>query len=142
MTQMKADLADTYFAWSGPTNAESGTNITAYYRIQGPHLVIEYARKAMSPETTSIRCIVIQRTTMAARSSSHEAEAGRMHDGGPAAAFACIASAMWIAERLLNVETHVDAIVNVIAQRGVMCAGILLPRVLHACSCARAKGKS
>ena len=35
MNQMKADLNQTYFAWSGPTNAEVGTNITAYYRIQG-----------------------------------------------------------------------------------------------------------
>ena len=43
MNQMKADLKDTYFAWSGATTAEAGTNITAYYRIQGPHLVIEYA---------------------------------------------------------------------------------------------------
>ena len=41
------------------------------------------------------------------------------------ATFAGIAAAMWIAERLLNVETHVDAIVNVIAHRGTVCAGIL-----------------
>ena len=41
------------------------------------------------------------------------------------AAFACIASVMWIAERLFQVQTHVDAMVNVIAQRGAMCAGIL-----------------
>lgn len=44
MAQIKADLDETWFAWSGATtaDAESG-NITAYYRIQGPHLVIEYA---------------------------------------------------------------------------------------------------
>ena len=41
------------------------------------------------------------------------------------ATFAAIASAMWIAERVLNVETHVDSIVNVIAHRGIVCAGIL-----------------
>ena len=49
MTQMKADLNETYFAWSGPTQAEVGTNITAYYRIQGPHLVIEYAPQSDEP---------------------------------------------------------------------------------------------
>ncbi len=49
MTQMKTDLNETYFAWSGPTNAEVGTNITAYYRIQGPHLVIEYAPQSDEP---------------------------------------------------------------------------------------------
>ena len=43
MAELKADLNETWFAWSGPTTAASGTNITAYYRIQGPHLVIEYA---------------------------------------------------------------------------------------------------
>ena len=31
--------ADTYFAWSGPTTNGSA----AYFRIQGPTLVIEYA---------------------------------------------------------------------------------------------------
>src|SRR6266567_1206147 len=43
MAELKAHIKDTWFAWSGPTTAASGTNITAYYRIQGPHLVIEYA---------------------------------------------------------------------------------------------------
>jgi Protein of unknown function (DUF3500) len=43
MAELKADLSDTWFAWSGPTTAAPGTNITAYYRIQGPHLVIEYS---------------------------------------------------------------------------------------------------
>ncbi len=49
MSQMKADLNDTYFAWSGPTNGEVGTNIMAYYRIQGPHLVLEYAPQKDEP---------------------------------------------------------------------------------------------
>ena len=49
MNQMKTDLKDTYFAWSGATTAEPGTNITAYYRIQGPHLVIEYAPQSDEP---------------------------------------------------------------------------------------------
>lgn len=43
MAEMKADIGETWFAWSGPTSASPGSNITAYYRIQGPHLVIEYA---------------------------------------------------------------------------------------------------
>jgi hypothetical protein len=43
MAELKADIAETWFAWSGPATAELGKNITAYYRIQGPHLVIEYA---------------------------------------------------------------------------------------------------
>src|SRR5262249_47473855 len=43
MAELKGDLNETWFAWSGPVTAEPGRNITAYYRIQGPHLVIEYA---------------------------------------------------------------------------------------------------
>ena len=43
MAELKADLEDTWFAWSGPITVTPGRNITAYYRIQGPHLVIEYA---------------------------------------------------------------------------------------------------
>ena len=39
MAEIRANLADTYFAWSGPTTAGSA----AYFRIQGPTLVIEYA---------------------------------------------------------------------------------------------------
>ncbi len=49
MDQLKADLDDTWFAWSGPTTFEPGANITAYYRIQGPHLVIEYAPQNDEP---------------------------------------------------------------------------------------------
>ena len=43
MAELKADLDETWFAWSGPTTVGRGKNITAYYRIQGPHVVIEYA---------------------------------------------------------------------------------------------------
>ena len=49
MAQVKADLNETWFAWSGPTTGEAGNNITAYYRIQGPHLVIEYAPQHDEP---------------------------------------------------------------------------------------------
>jgi hypothetical protein len=39
MAEIKANLPDTYFAWSGPTTNGSA----AYFRIQAPTLVIEYA---------------------------------------------------------------------------------------------------
>lgn len=49
MAELEADLNETWFAWSGPTTGEAGSNITAYYRIQGPHLVIEYAPQHDEP---------------------------------------------------------------------------------------------
>jgi hypothetical protein len=39
MAEITSKLADTFFAWSGPTTNGSA----AYFRIQGPTLVIEYA---------------------------------------------------------------------------------------------------
>ena len=39
MTSLKEKIGDTYFAWSGPT--EKGK--AAYFRVQGPTIVIEYA---------------------------------------------------------------------------------------------------
>jgi uncharacterized protein DUF3500 len=39
MAEIRSKLADTYFAWSGPTT----NGAAAYFRIQGPTLVIEYA---------------------------------------------------------------------------------------------------
>lgn len=39
MAELKANLPQTYFAWSGPTTNGSA----AYFRIQGPTIVIEYA---------------------------------------------------------------------------------------------------
>jgi hypothetical protein len=39
MAEIRATLPETYFAWSGPTTNGSA----AYFRIQGPTLVIEYA---------------------------------------------------------------------------------------------------
>lgn len=47
IAELKADLNETWFAWSGPATVDPGKNITAYYRIQGPHLVIEYAPQQM-----------------------------------------------------------------------------------------------
>jgi hypothetical protein len=43
MAEIKAGMGETWFAWSGPTTVSPGSNIAAYYRIQGPNLVIEYA---------------------------------------------------------------------------------------------------
>jgi hypothetical protein len=48
MAEINAGLDETWFAWSGPTTATPGKGITAYYRIQGPKLVIEYAPQRMS----------------------------------------------------------------------------------------------
>jgi uncharacterized protein DUF3500 len=39
MDEIRARLPETHFAWSGPTTAGSA----AYFRIQGPTLVVEYA---------------------------------------------------------------------------------------------------
>jgi hypothetical protein len=39
MAEITADLANTYFAWSGPT----ANGQAAYFRVQGPTVVIEYA---------------------------------------------------------------------------------------------------
>ena len=39
MAEIRGNLAQTYFAWSGPTTPGSA----AYFRVQGPTLVIEYA---------------------------------------------------------------------------------------------------
>ncbi len=52
MTQLKADIDETWFAWSGPVDVTAGTNIAAYYRIQGPHLVIEYAPQRLGGDPT------------------------------------------------------------------------------------------
>ena len=43
MAEIKAGLDQTWYAWSGPITVTPGQNIAAYYRIQGPKLVIEYA---------------------------------------------------------------------------------------------------
>lgn len=39
MKEIEGDVADTYFAWKGPTEKGSA----AYFRVQGPSVVIEYA---------------------------------------------------------------------------------------------------
>jgi hypothetical protein len=47
MAELRSDLGETWFAWSGPTTVVAGRNGTAYYRIQGPRLVIEYAPQSL-----------------------------------------------------------------------------------------------
>ena len=39
MLDVRSNLSNTYFAWSGPVTKEGG----AYFRIQGPTVLIEYA---------------------------------------------------------------------------------------------------
>jgi hypothetical protein len=43
MKEIESMLGETYFAWSGPPTKEGG----AYFRIQGPAVVIEYAPQAL-----------------------------------------------------------------------------------------------
>jgi hypothetical protein len=52
MAEIKADLNDTYFAWSGPTTHEPAKNGSAYYRIQGPRLVIEFSPQGVGGDLT------------------------------------------------------------------------------------------
>ncbi|HWY88136.1 MAG TPA: DUF3500 domain-containing protein [Gemmataceae bacterium] len=48
MIEIKANLADTWFAWSGPTEPGSA----AYFRVQGPTVVIEYAPQRLGGDPT------------------------------------------------------------------------------------------
>jgi hypothetical protein len=52
MAEIKAGINETWFAWSGPTTVTPGRNGTAYYRIQGPNLVIEYAPQPLGGDPT------------------------------------------------------------------------------------------
>jgi hypothetical protein len=48
MAEIKANIADTWLAWSGPTT----NGMPSYYRIQGPTLVIEYAPQPLGGDPT------------------------------------------------------------------------------------------
>jgi hypothetical protein len=48
MDEMKNNIAETYFAWSGPTEKGSA----AYFRIQGPTVIIEYAPQRLGGDPT------------------------------------------------------------------------------------------
>jgi Protein of unknown function (DUF3500) len=52
MAEIKTGLDDTYFAWSGPTTHEPGRNGSAYYRIQGPKLFIEFSPQGIGGDPT------------------------------------------------------------------------------------------
>jgi hypothetical protein len=47
LNEIKANLADTWFAWSGPLEAGK-----AYFRIQGPTVIIEYAPQSLGGDVT------------------------------------------------------------------------------------------
>lgn len=47
LAEIKANLADTWFAWSGPLKAGK-----AYFRIQGPTVIIEYAPQKLGGDVT------------------------------------------------------------------------------------------
>jgi hypothetical protein len=48
MKEMRKDVADTWFAWSGPTDKPG----MAYFRIQGPTVIIEYAPQRLGGDVT------------------------------------------------------------------------------------------
>ena len=52
MAEIRAGLDETWFAWSGPTTHAPGQNGSAYYRIQGPKLVIEFAPQDTNGDPT------------------------------------------------------------------------------------------
>lgn len=52
MKEIKAGIDDTYFAWSGPTTHAAGKNGSAYYRIQGPHVIIEFSPQGVGGDPT------------------------------------------------------------------------------------------
>ncbi len=48
MDEIKKNIAETWFAWSGPTEKGSA----AYFRIQGPTVIIEYAPQRLGGDPT------------------------------------------------------------------------------------------
>ncbi|GBR46529.1 hypothetical protein AA11825_0380 [Acetobacter pomorum DSM 11825] len=52
LKEIREDLNDTWFAWSGPTTHISGHNGSAYYRIQGPRLWIEFSPQGVGDDPT------------------------------------------------------------------------------------------
>ena len=53
MEEIKAGLDETYFAWSGPTTHQPDRNGSAYYRIQGPKLVIEFSPQGVGGDPSN-----------------------------------------------------------------------------------------
>jgi hypothetical protein len=52
MKEIRAGIDDTYFAWSGPTTHQPGKNGSAYYRIQAPHVIIEFSPQGVGGDPT------------------------------------------------------------------------------------------
>jgi hypothetical protein len=52
MQDIKANLNDTYFAWSGPLTHKPGQNGSSYYRIQGPRIMIEFSPQGVGGDST------------------------------------------------------------------------------------------
>lgn len=52
LKEIRDDLDETWFAWSGPTTHEPGRNGSSYYRIQGPHLLIEFSPQGVGDDPT------------------------------------------------------------------------------------------
>ena len=52
LAEIRAGLADTWFAWSGPATHAPGRNGSAYYRIQGPKLFIEFSPQGVGGDPT------------------------------------------------------------------------------------------
>ena len=54
MEELKKNIAQTWFAWSGPTEKGSA----AYFRIQGPTVIIEYAPQRLGGDPTDRKSVV------------------------------------------------------------------------------------
>lgn len=52
LKEIESDLNETWFAWSGPTTHAPDRNGSSYYRIQGPHLVIEFSPQGVGGDPT------------------------------------------------------------------------------------------
>ena len=52
MEEIRVGLDATYFAWSGPISHQAGKNGKAYYRIQGPKVVIEFSPQGVGGDST------------------------------------------------------------------------------------------
>lgn len=52
MKEIRDGIDSSYFAWSGPTTHEPGKNGSSYYRIQGPHVIIEFSPQGTFGDAT------------------------------------------------------------------------------------------
>lgn len=52
MQEIRDTLNETWFTWSGPTTHEPDRNGSSYYRIQGPHLWIEFSPQGVGGDST------------------------------------------------------------------------------------------